>query len=307
MKFLPVPLLIASFFLLTSLCSAEEEAVEKKTVTLEYELGAYYSNVGIYASLTDTSIPHASDKAELDIYRDLFLSSLIPRFMVLEASVNPLPCIGLFVRNNYEVFYNDAEVSAGANLVKAVTAGFEEPYAISLFLGDVISFTKPGQSSIIKNKGYMGYLLSYGNYHIKDNQAISDNWLELEWKVKGDKKTDDQSLSWSFRGGIKMHRHPDIRDVFYLSLRRSRIDYEGSVWSLFQNSGFEYTISFAADTFAVVENIFYVNKKWPMKKFAAFSLDLGFILNNSNKYSGELSNQKDEGNFTILFRPNIEF
>lgn len=300
-------ILLFSIVLPAGLGQAEENPQDKKTVTLEYEFDAYYSNIGIYASLTDTPIPHASDKAEIDIYRDLFLSSFIPRFLVLEASVNPLPCLGLFIRNNYKSFYDDTEISQGANLVKAVTAGFEEPYAFALFLGDVISFTKPGQTSHVSNKGYMGYLLCYGNYHIKDNVAISDNWVELEWKVKGDKKTDDQSLSWSFRCGGKMHTHPDIRDVLYVSMRRSRTDYEGSVWSLLQNSGFEYTASFDAKTFNMVENIFYVSKKWPATKLATLSLDVGFIINSHKKYSGALKTQEDDNDFTLLFRPNIEF
>ena len=307
MKRLTCFILLFFLVLCASLSQAAENSQVKQTVTLEYEIDAYYSNIGIYASLTDTPIPHASDKAEIDIYRDLFLSSFIPRFLVLEASVNPLPCLGLFIRNNYKGFYEDTEISEGANLVKAVTAGFEEPYAFALFLGDVISFTKPGQTSRVSNKGYMGYLICYGNYHIKDNKAISDNWVELEWKVKGDKKTGDQSLSWSFRGGAKIHGHPDIRDVVYLSMRRSRTDYEGSVWSLLQNSGIEYTASFDARTFNMVENIFYVSKKWPMKKLATLSLDVGFIINSHKKYSGSLKTQEDGDNFTLLFRPNIEF
>jgi hypothetical protein len=300
-------ILLLSILLSAGFSHAEENPQDQQTVTLEYEFDAYYSNVGIYASLTDTPIPHASDKAEIDIYRDLFLSSFIPRFLVLEASVNPLPCLGLFIRNNYKGFYDDTEVSEGANLVKAVTAGFEEPYAFALFLGDVISFTKPGQTSRVSNKGYMGYLICYGNYHIKDNVAISDNWVELEWKVKGDKKTSDQNLSWSFRGGAKIHTHPEISDVLYLSTRRSRTDYEGSVWSLLQNSGFEYTVSFDAKTFNMVENIFYVSKKWPATKLVTLSLDVGFIINSHKKYSGSLKTQEDDNDFTLLFRPNIEF
>lgn len=305
----PLVILIPLFFLLLPawICRAQE-GENRKTVTVETELDAYYSNIGLYVSLTDSPIPRITPgEPELKIYRDLFLGSLIPRFLLLEASVNPLPCLGVFIKKNYRSFYDDSQPSEGLNLVKAVTAGLEQPYAFSFFLGDVINFLQPNQTSLVSNKGYMGYLVSTGNYTIWNNEAISDNWLGLEWKVKGDRSNDSQSLHWSFRVGTRLHHHPEIRDVLYLSLRRSRIDYEGKVLSWLDNSGFGYTLTFDAANFEVLENTTYVSKKWPVRKLGALSLDLGFIITNGHKYTGNLHNTGDDDTFTLIFRPNLEF
>ncbi|MBU0730243.1 MAG: hypothetical protein KKE17_05870 [Proteobacteria bacterium] len=291
---------------MTSITAGAEEAEKTETVSFEYELDAYYSNVGLYVSLTDKPIAFAGEKSEFQIYRDLFYSSYVPRFAVVEASVNPLPCLGLFIKNNYEDFYDDAEASSDINLIQAVTAGFEEPYAFSIFLGNVISFRKPGETGLVPNKGYMGYLISAGNYHIKDNDAISDNWLELEWKIKGDRKVEKQRLSWSFRVGGKMHGNQYITDVFYVSLRRSRIDYEASWLSLMQNSGFEFTLKFDAAEMNLVQNTFFVSKKWPMQKVAALTIDIGYIWEANRKYSGYLRDD-EKNDLSFIMRPNIEF
>lgn len=297
-----------SFLSGDTLADENGKGSEEKRVSLEFELDAYYSNVGLYISLTEEPIPNIGEKDELEIYKDFLLSPGIPRFVVLEASVNPMPCLGVLIKRNDPELYEDAEISGSFNLIESVTAGFEEPYAFSVFLGDIVSFTKPGQSTLTANKGYVGYLLSAGNYHIKDNKTISDDWYELEWKIKGDRDNPKQSLHWSFRIGGKFHGNSEIADVIYLSLRRSRVDFRASAFSLFHNTGFEYTYAMDSRTLDSVQHTFFVSKKWPSKKLeAAFALDVGFIWESNRKYSGSLREQEDGGKFTVILRPNIEF
>ena len=148
--------------------------------------------------------------------------------------------------------------------MKALTAGFEEPWAVSVLAGNVVNFGVPGRKDI-KGIGYSGYLISRGNYHIKDNELIKDNWWEYEWKIKGDRKSPVNKLSWSFRVGLKLHENPDITDIIYLSFRRSRLDYNPSRSSLFNNSGFEYTFDMDRKTLSSIRHYFYVDKKWPFE------------------------------------------
>ena len=86
----------------------KEEAADEKRVLLELELDAYYSSVDVVLSLTDKPIPDVGEKGEFEIYKDLLLSSHIPRFLVLEASVTPMPCLGVFIRENAPGFYENA-------------------------------------------------------------------------------------------------------------------------------------------------------------------------------------------------------
>lgn len=290
-----------------NIAEKKEVAVEYKRARLELELDAYYTSVDLVLCLTDKPIPDVGEKSEFEIYKSLLLSSYLPRYLLLEASVNPMPCLGVFIKKNASGFYEDAELSEDLNLIKMITAGFEEPYAFSLFLGNVISFKKPGAKRKAGNNGYMGYLVSAGNYHIKDNQLINDSWHELEWKIKGDREFVDQKLQWSFRIGGKFHGNPEIADVFYVSLRRSRLDFEASASSILKNSGIEYTFDVDRRTFHGIRHYFSVDKKWPLKnKRFAFTLAIGFVWEDSRKYSGSL---REEGgdNFQVFIQPNLEF
>ncbi len=284
----------------------ESEAPKTERATFEYELDAYYSNIGLYINLTDKPIPDAGEKDEFQIYKELLFSSYVPRFVVLEAAVFPMPNLGVHLKENSPEFYKNGEVIGDVNLIKAVTAGFQEPYAFSLFLGNVVRFSSPGGKHERGNFGYMGYLLSFSNYHIKDNELIEDKSVELEWKIKGDRKFATHDLHWSFRVGGKLHSNPDIRDALYVSLRRDRLDFE-RLDSILANSGFEYTFDMDMRSLTPIRHYFTIDKKWPLeKRKVAFSLAAGFIWEGDRKYTGVLS-ERDPESFQIILRPNITF
>ncbi|MCK4911643.1 MAG: hypothetical protein KAR83_08360 [Thermodesulfovibrionales bacterium] len=279
-----------------------------KTISFEYELNPYYTNADLFLSLTNAPIPDAGERSELEIYRDLFLGSYIPRFMVLEVSVYPMPLAGVWLKEQAPEFYSKADVGDNFNFFQAVTEGFEEPWAVSLFLGNVMNFKRSGSPEFEGgNKGFMGYLLSVGNLHIKDNVLIDDNWTKIEWKIKGDRDYPKQKLSWSFRIGAKYHGHPEITNVYYVAVRRSRLDFEAESSSIRHNSAFEYTFLFDQVHMAAVQHEFSVEKKFPQKgKKYAFTLALGVIYDKDRKYTGALDD-RDGDSYSIIIRPNIEF
>lgn len=278
-----------------------------KYLSLELEPDAYYTSLDLTAALTTTPIPHVGRQSEKELYLTLLSRAYMPRFLVLEGSVNPLPYAGTYIKKHHPGFYEDAQVTGSFNWVQAVTAGFEEPYALSAFLGNVVDFSVEDRKDT-KGKGYSGLLYSFGSYQIKDNTLIRDDWWEAEWKVKGDLKTPDRKLSWSFRVGAKLHGNPGITDIYYLSFRRSRLDYTPERDSIFNNSGFEYTVDLKKNTFTPIRHYFFVEKKWPIEgKKMAFALATGFVWESADKYSGELAAGRTSSSTQIILRPNIEF
>jgi hypothetical protein len=278
-----------------------------KRFELVFEPDAYYTDLDLIIGLTKAPIPQLGELTESEIYGTLLSrAALLPQFIVLEASVNPMPYLGTFIREHNNHFYEDAQISGSFNWVKAVTAGFDEPYAVSLLAGNVANFYIPG-SSDTKGLGYSGYLFSMGNYHIKDNLLVQDQWREYEWKIKGDRKSPVKKLSWSFRVGAKFHGNPNITDVIYFSIRRSRVDYQPEESSLFTNIGFEYTYEMDHRHFDAIRHYFFVEKKWPVKnRQMAYSLAVGFLWESEKMYTGVLSTSQ-ENNFQFILRPNIEF
>lgn len=280
---------------------------EFKRIEVVFEPDAYYTNIEFILALTQSPIPRIGEKTESEIYKTLLSrAAILPQFLVFEASVNPLPYLGVYIKKNEEDFYDSAEISGSVNWIQALTAGFEEPYAVSLLAGNVVGFDVV-ENKDVKGLGYSGYLYSAGNYHIRNNTLIKDRWQEIEWKIKGDRKSPVKKLSWSFRIGGKFHGNPNITDIMYFRFRRSRLDYKSGESSLLNNSGFEYSVDLGQRTFRPMRHYFFVDKKWPLEsRQVAFTLALGLIWEAAGKYTGELETGEGK-NFQFLLRPNIEF
>ncbi|OGS43908.1 MAG: hypothetical protein A3J79_08390 [Elusimicrobia bacterium RIFOXYB2_FULL_62_6] len=274
----------------------------------EIELDPYYASVGLYKSLTGKPIPHMGAANEVEISRELIKKFYLPRTMVLEASINPLPSAGSLIHRHQPSLYHKADVSETLNAIEALTAGFEEPWALSLFFGNVITFDTVKGSFQGKRTGYSGFLINAGNYHIQHNRLIKDNWFELEGKLKGEQYLSDRTLRWSFRGGLKSHQNRYVSDSFYVGFRRSRTDFEGSNSFWMNNSGFEYVADFSQRNLKPIRHFFLVEKKFPVGKRKMLSVGTGFIWTSGDKYSGPLT-EADSGrsDFQVMLRPNLEF
>ncbi len=272
-------------------------------VTLLLAFGAYYSSAGLYLPLTGAPTPDRGEQGEAQLYWSLLKGALVPRFLVLEASVNPLPCLGLAARQ-WDWGYARAQVTPRLNLVPVLTAGFDEPFALSLFVGNVADYDVRGKADV-RGRGYLGAVLSGGAGHIKDNLLVEDRWMEAELKLKGDRVSEETKLSWSFRAGVKLHDNPLITDTAFLGLRRSRVDYQdGSPW--LGNSGVEYRFD-ASLSGRPLRHFFLVDKKWPLGKGrAALVLGLGLLWEAGGAYTGALAERSGEA-LQLLVRPNVVF
>jgi hypothetical protein len=285
---------------------ATEQQAGRPPVEIVHELDAYYSNIGIYIPLTGEPIPDVGEQGELAIYRQLLKTSWPPRFMLIEFSVDPLPIAGVYLKKNHREFYPSFDLGT-ANLIESVTAGFQEPYALTLFFGNLATFVSTDGERRATNKGFMGYMFSIGNRHIKDNVLIDDHWLEMEWKLKGDRVFQEVKHHWSFRLGSVLHSHPEIADAFYIGLRRSLLDFNGPVISWLNNSHITLRSDFSLKEGRYLRQEVTLGKKYPLKNLRrALSLTLGFIWESPHRYGPALREPHDAG-LTIVLRPNLEF
>ena len=289
---------------LSAIAIAEE--MDNTIVQFEYELDAYYSNISWLINFNNEQLPVIKDDDEENIYKKLISNVALPQYMLIEFSMNPLPVLGTYIRTNHESFYEDTELGEDLNLIQAITAGFEEPYALSLFFGSVVQYTKGNEETKSKNKGYMGYLLSIGDQHILNNKLIDDDWYELEWKIKGDLDFDKKALSWSLRIGGKVHKNIEIQDVVYFSLRRNHFNNTINKWSWINNSDLEYTIELNDETGEIVQQQILVTKKWGFSSENKQALNFGIgVIQQRNKYSGSLALEQEE--YRLIIRSNFQF
>lgn len=273
-----------------------------------WDFDAYYTSVGVGIPLTDSPVPDGGKLSEREVYQQLFRDSFHPRVLLLEASIYPMPILGTYLKAEHPSIYDAFQIgNTDLNLMEALTAGFQEPWAVSAFIGSEMNFTREGEKRKGTNKGYMGYLVSYGGKHIKDNVLIDDDWWEFEWKMKGERAFKDENLVWSFYAGAKNHGHQDIADIVRFGARRSNLDFKGEFLSWLQNSSFQWTLELTQShlEFARLDAVF--GKKYPFKdKGFALSLNFGVIYEKDLKYLGALADPTAD-NITFVFQPNIEF
>jgi hypothetical protein len=283
-------------------------AAKAAEVEFGHEIDPYYSNVSVSIPLTDKPIQEITGVNEFQVYKRLFANSLIPNFVLLEASAMPLPLLGVATKHYTPDFYRGFNIGSGnLNLLEAVTAGFQEPYAFTLFLGEMVSFVKPGEEKISLNKGYMGYMASYSNQHIKRNVLIPDHSVEAEWKLKGDRIFRDNKLSWSFRAGAKIHDHPEITNSYYLGFRRNNLDFNADFLSWLHNSDVNIRWDFSARNGRLMRQEYVFGKKIPLQRWkVALKIETGIILEDRATYSGALRD-KDFQSIRAIIRPNLEF
>lgn len=292
----------------------QKKAEQEKANTLtsgtvgewEYELDPYYSNIAYFRTLDKSPVPELGKRSERQVYRDLFFSSYLPRFFLVEASINPMPLLGVLIKSeSAEDIYKNMKVTQDLNLVEVVTAGFEEPYALSLFLGNMVKY-RSDDGAETESKGFMGYLASFGHLHIRKNKLVDDRWGEFEWKIKGDQNLSDRQLTWSFRMGFKIHDNPLITDEFYVAMKRSRVQAEGDVFSWIQNGGIEFKYRMDKDNGKTIGQQLIIDKKIPIKSLGwVVSLGVGVVRDTPNKYKGNLL--IDETSTSFVLRPSVSF
>jgi hypothetical protein len=302
-------LLFATGVALADAPSSDAKVNEKPRFEVLWEWDAYYTSVGLHIPLNEEQLPDGGDMTEFEVYRHLFARSLKPGLFMLEASVYPMSALGVWVRKHEEQLYEDANIGGNRhfNAIQAVTAGFQEPWAVSAFVGSEMQFTKAGQDRRDTNRGYMGYLFSAGKKHIKDNVLIDDDWFEVEWKLKGERVFMDDRLAWSFRVGTKVNRNRDIADVIYLGINRSSLDFRGPFLSWLDNSNMRLLTEVSSDQFHLLRQEVIFGKKYPLPSWGvALELDFGVIYEKAQKYTGSLA-YLAETSYSLVFRPNINF
>jgi len=296
------------FIILYLLIALNQLILAEDLVEFDYEIDAYYSNVSAFIDLDSANeITDANGYSESKIYKDLVLNSLSPNVFLIEAAIHPMALGGLYFRHEHEEQYNEVQLD-DFNWVKTITAGFEEPFSLSFFVGRMMVFKQKKDEHIGKNRAYIGYLVDIGNYSIKDNFAHQDKWVNIEFKLKGTREKEEADLDWSFRVGARFHENHDFVDTVYFGARRKSIDYKKTIYSFVYNSAFNTMIAFDAKKFKLNEAEFVVEKSFPVSwsEKMSFGIGIGYLYYGDNKYSGAL---KEDGvdNHQLIIRPNFKW
>ena len=275
----------------------------------ELWLDPYYTAVNGTHTFSSEPIVRLNSDGERDADWWLLEHIVLPRDVLLEGSVNPLPVAGWATRKWARGAYGDASLDEN-NLVQALTEGFPEPWAVSLFLGNVVDFVSAADTTKVNGVGYSGILASWGAWHLVDNRLIRDDWVETEIKIKGDDIRPSRKLGWSFRGGWRENFNDEIRDAVFASIVRSRTDFQYAGWNPLRNSSLEMRMDLDRRSLPrlVVQRIsLVVGKKFPFARGkAAFCVSAGLVDDLRPAYDGSLRPLAPRGP-KLLLQPNIDW
>lgn len=273
------------------------------------DLDPYYTDVAYNIPLTQKPVPTIRSDRESVIYRDLVRGSLIPRYMVLQANVYPVPALSAYIKSHSPTTYRRAELgNTGINLLESATVEFQEPWSVSAFFGNVAKLERPNVEAKRANYGYTGYTFSAGNMHLKSNTLIADDWYEFEWTIKGKLDYPGERLSWRFRAGARFHTNKDINDVVYVSLHRSNLNLHYPVLEWLENANYEVRLHFLQHGAEMVRLELIAGRKVPIEGWSFTpTLDIGFVWTSPDEYSGALRRGTGGNTTTLVLRPSIEF
>ena len=327
MKRTSIVLNIFIYFVAVSLYSAtlsDAGFIGRSRVSLAFE--PFYMPLDFFIPLTSSGIPKLKTQKELAVYWHFLKRFFLPRFIVLEASAYPFPLAGTAIREKWPGFYDKLTVFNGLNVIESITTStFQEPWAFSVFLGNVADFTPPVKTTVVTNgtngtsivkivdfdsyigKAYGGLLVSYGTHHIRQNRLIRDDWLELEFKMIGKRWKSGAESSWSYRLGGRYHSHEMIRSFFMVGLKREHLDKSFRKFTLSENSYFDLEYRMLSHNFKPLSLRLLLGKKFPIGKSRILpSLTLGVQWNFRSLYHDVLMGVEDP-EFSFLITPAVTF
>ena len=267
-----------------------------------------------------------STTGELTLYRRLFLKSLLPSFVLLELTYYPLTDLGGFLfkhkRSTYNRFgFDSPDVgnrgNFNINLIGAMASRYETPYALSLFLGDIIPFfiksknREANSPPLQAGSALMGFVLTFGQRRMKQLEILSDNWFHLSWKVKGNRKTPDRKMAWRYQIGYLYHSNHEFINAITFSALRDKATTNKMEFSLLNNSKVEYLFHIPVERvskgndlteFTTFQKI-VAGINFPLSSLYILTMEIGF------KWQAikNLDEETPESDFSLIFIPGLKW
>ena len=182
---------------------------DEQKKSIDYGVSPYYSHLAYNQDFKDLEVMPPEFEAELYYY--LITSFFRFRSLRFEVSANPMPLLGVYLRKHQNDLYENGKYGEDQNLILSLTEGFPEPGAVSIFLGERVYLGSEEEG--LTGVGLGGVLVSFGKQHIVSNNIYADNWVEAEVKIKGSSIKPTTTVSYSYRGGIKVHDNEEITKI----------------------------------------------------------------------------------------------
>ena len=201
-------------------------------------IGPYHSYGSLFYQLKKKQGIYIWQENEFKLYKDLLLRSYKPGYGLLEFTVYPTATFSAWVERERQDLFNAFTVYKDINLIESVSGGYQEPFSISLFTGQLAAFLTMNdqENLVVAATGVSGLVLTGGWYQLFDNCFVQSNWYRVEWKLKGEGGQGDVSYDWDIKVGYRHYGLPEIANTLSFIATRSRMQKQSVDWRIGQNS-----------------------------------------------------------------------
>lgn len=288
-------------------------------------LSPYRTYASLYMSLLPNPEGDVFPDEEIGFYKAIMTNSLLPDYVLLEATTFPFGTLDAYMVEDHNDLYNNFEpVRAGPNFLSAFAGGAQTPYSASVFLGDILTFydIKDFESMewVQVGRGIGGFVFTAGNVSIVDTGFVSDVWHRSEWKVKatrfiyGDEGRVHHKTTFEFSLGLRFHERSFIRDVILVTVGRNRTDPHYKGYSPLKNSLVKLKVEFPIKDLTTSDFIsrysLLYGKKFLFGENRKFQLILagGLLWTKSLVFDPLIQkNVPGDGRFQLILKPSIKF
>ena len=201
-------------------------------------LKPYRSYTSLFVQLVPDDDFTLWEEDEVRLYRDLLLKSARPKVFLLEATVYPMATTSAWIEAENNRLFHALDLWDGFNLVRSLGAGYQEPWSVSAFLGQLATFWDMNDRDelVVAATGVAGLVLTTGFHQLFENAVVPGGWFRIEWKLKGAGSEEDRQRSWDLKLGYRWYGLPGVGNTAGITLTRQKTEKGSLDLSLGRNS-----------------------------------------------------------------------
>ncbi len=276
----------------------------KREYGMSIVLGTYRAYQTCYLELQPKRELIFWENNEYKLYSDLLTQSLKPEFMLLEVTEHPLSWLSAAAETYTPDFFTQFNIAENFNLLQNLGAGNLEPWSMSFFVGKLSTFWDLDNNYELfpAASGAAGLVATGGLYQIFDNRMIRSNWIRLEWKLKGEGRTETSSRHWDIKLGHRWYGIKKIPNTITLFLSRERLNKNQLDLGILSNSSLNFEFQVPADALNKGISRFYLSygKVIPLRN-SLIGLKLGYVFEHRVIYTDAVTGFSDDKQYLSEF------
>lgn len=175
------------------------------------------------------------------MYRQIWRQAQRPTHLLLEITAYPLAWLTADLHQYHPDVFDLFTLTGKLNLLASLAGSEREPYSLSLFWGQLLSFVYMDTTDSIRysSGGVCGWVLTKGWVEIFDNYPVHAHWYRLEWKLKGGVDYADVRHKWEIKIGYRWYGLPWMDNDFLLAFKREKFSPNNKEQRWYDNSRVE--------------------------------------------------------------------